>query len=152
MYIASIVSETLKRVTNNGYIDRWGRRVYYLSPASYLYDPTIAHVRYQSLPENNGASFSFQIGKKRYGRVPRYRSRHEIMRHEIWICGNYNQYYFIPDSVITNVCSIPGSYYHEDYDPDHRLIHINIETHQCCYTGKCLDFSDYYRGNLIGRR
>jgi len=94
MDIAWIVSEALKLVTNDGYINRnrCGRRVYYLSPWSYYYDPTIAQVRYQSLPKNHGATYSFQIGKKRYGRMPGHRSHHEIMRHEIWICGNYNRY------------------------------------------------------------
>ena len=156
-----IIGNVLKRITNDGYIARRGRHLYGLGTTLSLGPSiratvrnSIATVRYRSLPERDAVIYLFQVRKRWNGRNPlspgdytRYRV--SWMRHEIWICGgDCERYYFIPEYVIGNFCSRPGSYLHEDYDPVHQLMHVNTETHQCCYTGKCLDFSGYYWGCL----
>lgn len=155
-----IIDKVLEHITNDGYIDRRGRRVYSLGTTLSL-GPSLratvrnsyAAVRYQSLSGSDGVTYSFRLKQHYNGRNPLSpgcfrRCTISWMQHEVWICGDRNRYYFIPSYVIANFCSRPGSYFHEDYDPVHRLVHINTKTHQCCYTGKSMDFSSYYRAEL----
>jgi len=107
--------------------------------------------RYRPIPDADGVTFSFQISK--YDLTPTELSQAPPpgtngWPRETWILGDPKTYYFVPTDALAILCSVPSSYSHDEYDPNHRLIHINTQTHRCRYTGKEADFSRYYQAKL----
>ena len=142
----TIISYVLAKVTKGGSFQKSDRnhKLFHLFARSYSYRTALARVRYRLKPDADGITFSFQIGKNKkyliWGGSCQF--------HEIWILQKTETYYFIPSYVLGELCSRPSSYRHAEYDPDHRLVHINTQNHQCRYTGKQADFSSYYRATL----
>jgi hypothetical protein len=143
-----IISYVFAQVTKGGYGRKSKKHLFHLFARSYSFRPAMARVRYRPRPDADGVTFSFQIGKNKKS----FKWDAAYPWHEIWILQDQETYYFIPSHVLGELCLRPSSYRHAEYDPDHRLVHINTQNHQCCYTDKQADFSPYYRATFDTRR
>ena len=146
-----IISHVLAQITKGGSANKDRGRLFHLFGRSYGSYSAFARVRYRAKPDADGVTFSFQIGKNKWYKAFERASRHQNPHHEVWILHNAKTYYFVPSSALAELGLRPGSYRHPEYDPGHRLVHINTQTHQCSCAGRQEDFSPYYQATLQER-
>ena len=99
---------------------------------------SILHVRYCSTDARNTARYKFNINPNSLN-----------SDYELWICGDADRYYLVPNSLIREMYGNPSAY-PDRHHADIRVVSLNATTHTVTYAtgGRSADLSMYFRTRL----
>ncbi len=99
---------------------------------------SVLHVRFVTNPKSDGVSYAYDTNRNMLS-----------ADYAVWLCGNTSDYYLIPIDVIRRIHEDPKSY-KSSHHPTHRVISVNIRTHQASFsTGPGSNFKPYFRATFL---
>lgn len=110
----------------------------FIGRASYLIGSTTLHVRFCSTDSKGSPHYKFNINPNTLN-----------ADYEVWICGDIDTYYLLPNSLIKKIYEDPEAYV-DSHHPKIRIVSVNVETNTVTYAtgGKSTHLLKYLNTTL----
>jgi hypothetical protein len=126
MSSVAVKDEILRRVSS-------GQRWFPVGMAKFKVGNRLIHVRYCSADKSNSVRYKFNINPNSL-----------VSDYELWICGDVDHYYLIPNPLIRDIYADPSAYPDKRHS-EIRVVSVNAGSHIATYAtgGKFVDLSTF---------